>query len=297
MIPNVSVCDFLESTPRAALPQKITVKRTTASKYQFYLVARHYRQELEKSPVFLTYSRQDVSLHQALMEEVSLFFGQDLYVLEGYPKSFVEEVRPPKGVYCVAETEEGELECPAYSYRERRGILWVLNKQLGLRHSLRALLGLDWGVVRDYPEVEMWLRKAAAGGWTEAELGERLQRPETSNLLIALKKGDFKDLFYARSKYGDSWLVRYLGKTIVDAVVHRTMKVMGQTDAQIADALDSTPYKLRELEETNRTWTHQELLKLAKMLIEKDYQLQTRTKIALDLLLLANPLTLRRGSV
>lgn len=297
MTQSKSVCEFIEETPKASLPQKITVKRTTVSKYQFYLLVRQYRQELNKTPLFLQYSRQDLGQHQALMEEVSLFLEQDLYVLEGFPKSFVEEIRLPKGVYCVAETEEGELECPQFSYRERRAILWVLNKQLGLRHSLRALLALDWGAVRDYPEVEMWLRKALAGGWSEVELGEQLQRPDTGSLLVALKKGDLKDLFQARARYGDTWLVRYLAKTVTDAVVHRTMRMMGQTDAQIADALDSTPYKLRELEETNRVWTHFDLLKLAQLLIDRDRLLQSKTKLALDLLLLDNPLTLRRGAV
>jgi hypothetical protein len=54
---------------RPGLPSLCAVKRTQESKYQFLMVARHYRQALKKKPQFFQYSRAEASSLKAQMEE------------------------------------------------------------------------------------------------------------------------------------------------------------------------------------------------------------------------------------
>lgn len=243
------------------------------------------------------YVRQDMAKHKAMIEEVSVFGTQELYVLEGFPMSFVDNLAMPKGVCCVAETDEGELEAPAYSYRERRGILWVLIKQMRLSFSLRLLLALDWSVVRDYPEIERWLRKAAAAGWAEQELGEKIKKEEIGNVLEMLKRGLVRECFEMRRRYGDAWFLKHCYRSIPQLAQLRALKALGQSDGQISEEMNLSLYRVRELDEVAKMIPTSDLRIVGELLIEKDKMFQRHREKALDLLILRSPIRLRRNVI
>lgn len=291
----MNVLDFIEGTSKRNMPQAMTLKRTATSRYLFYLLVRHYRQELVRKPRFLQYTRQDGPMFKALIEEVSVFGSPDLYALEGFPMLFVDQLAMPEDTFCVAETDDGELEAMPYSYRERRGILLVLVKQLQLPFSLRSLLSLDWSPVRDYPEIERWLRKAHAAGWEEEELGEKMKRGQIGNVLEMMKRGNIEECFEMRRRYGDAWFLRHCYRSIPQLAQLRALKALGQSDGQISEALDLSVHRVRELEEVARMIPTKDLRTLGETLVKNDRIFRRHTEKALDLLILRSPIGLKRG--
>lgn len=290
----MNVLDYMEDTPRALLKQVITVKRSQLSKFLFYLLVRHYRIELRKRPLFFLYNRVDASSVRGYIEEIALFGGEDMFVLEGFPSSFVSSIMPPKGVYILAETEDGELETPLYSYKQRRGAIKMLMQHLGIKLSLREVLGLNWGSVRDYTDVEMVLRKAAAAGWGAAEIDEVLKEHGTGNILLMLKKGYLKDICDMKERYADGWIHKYMVRSIPQMATYRALVSMGQSANSIMDTLAVSNYKLRALEEAAQAVSTSDLKILATRVMELDGISLRNPRLAADLLVLKSGIALRR---
>lgn len=289
-----SVLEYVEETPRGLLKQVVTVKRTKESKYLFYLLVRHYSIELRKKPTFMSYSKTEAQLVRGTIEEISLFGSQDLFVLEGFPLPFVQDLSLPKGVFVLAEVDDGELEAPAYSYRQKRGILKAVSSQLGLKVSLRDLVSLDWGGVRDYPEIEGILRKAAAAGWGLSQIEELLKGTTTGNTLLMLKKGNQTELLQLKAKYGDAWFTRNLTRLISQMATYRALVAMGQTPTAIAEELGLSNYRLREFEEAAKAVTMSDLKVLATRVLDLDRMGLKWPNLASDLLVLKSGISIKR---
>lgn len=291
----MNILEFILTSPtQKLLPQIVTVKRSTTSKYLFYLLVRHYRTVLRKHPTFLTYSKQDSNQAKGMMEEIPLFAGQDLFVLEGFYGSFVNSLNLPPDTYVVAEVDDGELEAPAYSYRMKRDLLKVLSAQLGLKIQLRELVTMDWGSVRDYPEVEVVLRKAAAAGWTVEQISEVLADYTTGNILLMLKKGNLPELLNLKSRYGEAWLHRHLIRLVPQMATYRSLVAMGQGPQAIGEELSLSNFKLREFEEAAKAVTMADLIVLAKRLIQLDRLALRKPGLASDLLVLKSGISIKR---
>jgi len=289
-----TVLDYIETTSRVNLKQKITVKRTQTSKYLFYLLVRQYRIETRKKPHFIAYQKTEASAVKGLLEEISLFGNDEMFVLEGFPLAFIETLHLPPGVYVLAEVDDGELDTPAYSYRQRRGILKVLLTQLGLKVSLRDLLSLDWGSVRDYSEVEVILRKATAAGWGLEGIQKSLQEDSTGNILLMLKKGNLPELLRLKSKYSDNWFNRNASKIIPQLATYRALVTMGQSPTNIAETLGISTYKLRELEEASKAVTMNDLKVLGERVLALDRMSMKWPGPASDLLIMKSGISLKR---
>lgn len=289
-----TVLEYVETTPKALLKPKITVKRTTQSKYLLYLLIRHYRQALNTAPVFVTYTKAESNWVRGVLEEISVFRHQDFYVLEGFPLSFVEGLQLPAGTTVIAEVDDGELETPPYSYKEKRNLLKVLKTQLGLLHSLRDLVNLDWGSVRDYPEVEVILRRALIAGWTTERLSKELVDAATGNILLLLRRGNLQDLMLLRIRYGPLWMVRHLTRTVSQLAVFRALTSMGQSQSSIGETLGLSRYKLMELDEAAKAVTNADLQVLGQRIVNLDRLVMTKQEFAADLLLLRSGISLKR---
>lgn len=291
----MNVFEFIEkNASKATLPQVVTVKRTTASKYLYYLLVRHYKQELRVIPQFITFSKSGAQSQKGLMEEIPLFGGGELYALDGFPASFVKELNLPKGVYVVAEVDDGELEAPGYSYKVRRGILRALHSQLGLRVTLRDLVGLDWASVRDYPEMESVLRKSFAAGWGLAELERELSSNTVGNILLLLKKGGFQDLLAIKGRYSEVWMYRHLTKLIPQLATYRSLVVMGQQPNAVSECLNVSTFKLKELEEAAKAVSMDDLRVLGERVVALDRIFSRNPSLAADLLLLKSGISIKR---
>lgn len=291
----MNVFEFIEKhATRNSLPQVVTLKRTTASKYLYYLLVRHYKQELRVTPQFLTFSKSSSQAQKGLMEEIPLFGGGEFYALEGFPASMVRDLTLPKGVYVVAEVDDGELEAPAYSYKVRRGILRALQAQLGLKITLRDLVGLDWASVRDYPEMESLLRKAALAGWTAEDLSKDLSANTVGNILLLIKKGGFQDLLSIKSRYSDVWMFRHLTKLVPQLATYRSLVVMGQQPNAIAECLGVSNFKLREFEEAAKAVSMDDLRILGERILALDRIFSRNPGVATDLLLLKSGISMKR---
>ena len=290
----MNVFEYMEGTPKPLVKPVVTVRRTTTSKYLFYILARHYASLFRKKPNFVVYSKSEASMVKGLMEEIPLFGTQDLFVLEGFPYSFVADLTLPKGVHVVAEVEDGELDAPQYSYRFRRDILRTLLLQLNLRIPLRDLVSLDWGSIRDYPEIEVLLRKAQAGAWGLSKIEEALKDTTTGNILLMLKKGDSVDLLKLKSKYAESWLPRHLVKLVPQLATYRALVAMGQPGKSIAESLDIYNFKLRELEEAAKAVTMDDLSVLGQRLLMLDRVAMKSPRLASDLLVLRSGISIKR---
>ncbi len=142
-----TVLDFIANAP-ASLPTKITVERTSQSRYPSLLLSRLYRKRLGATPVFVSYSKKGASGVKGALEEFSVFDapGPKLFFLEGFHFSFVDALDLPPDSYVVGETTTGELKVLPFTPRSYRDVLRVLVKQMGLRLSLRDITKLDWTI-------------------------------------------------------------------------------------------------------------------------------------------------------
>lgn len=289
-----SVLEYIEDTPRVSLKQIVTVKRTQNSKFLLYVLVRHYRIETRKKPTFISYSKSEVNSVKGLLEEITLFGGQDLYVLEGFPLSFVTDLNLPKDVFVVAEVDDGELEAPIYSYKQRRGAIKVTLQHLGLKLPLRDLLSLDWGSARDYADIEVVLRKALAAGWGVDGVGKLLQGSQLGNILLLLKKGNLVELLNIKSKYSDGWLTRHVTKLVPQLATYRSLVAMGQSPSAIAESLGVSSYRMREFEEAAKAVNMADLKTLAERVIQLDRLSVRHSSLATDLLILKSGIALKR---
>jgi hypothetical protein len=197
-------------------------------------------------------------------------------------------------VHVLAEVEDGQLDAPPYSYKFRRDILKVLLTQLGLRIPLRDILGLDWGSVRDYPDAEVLLRKAQAGSWDLGRIEKELRDTTTGNILVMLKKGDVASLMSLKARYADSWFIRNMIKLVVQLANYRALAAMGQEPRVIAETLDISNFKMRELEESAKAVTMDDLRILGERLVSLDRLSFTNPKLAADLLILRSGISIKR---
>lgn len=293
----MNVFEFLEGAPsRQSLPQVISLRRTTTGKYLFYLLIRHYRSLLHRSPRYLNYSRASVSSCKGLLEEISLFQqNEEFFVLEGFPQSFLTSLCLPPTTYVVAEVDAGELEAPAFSYKMRRGILRILISHLKLRFSLRELLAQDWGGVRDYAEVEVILRRALAGEWSLIRLSEELQRAAGGNILLMLKKGSYTELLNFVERYGPSWVFRHIVRSITQLATYRAYSFMGQGPGSIAENMNLPGYRIRELEEAAKAVSMEDLKVLATRAVELDGMFARSPALGCQLMVLRSGISMRRG--
>lgn len=290
----MNVLDYIEDTPRALLKSVVTVKRAQTSKSLFYLLVRHYRIETRKTPTFLPYVKSEMSSVRGMLEEISIFGGGELFVLEGFPASFVSDLILPKGVIVLAEVEDGELEAPPYSYKFRRQAVKIMAKHLGLMMSLRDLLSLDWGAIRDYSDIEVFLRKSVAAGWSLADMEKELSANQTGNILLLLKKGGLAEVLKVKEKYGDGWLSRHLTKLVPQLATYRSLVNMGQNEQACAEVLGVSNYRMKEFEEAAKAVTMADLKILAERLITLDRISLRHQRLGDDLIALRSGISLKR---
>lgn len=288
-----TVLEFLETN--TVPPTKLTVERTTQSKYLFYLTIRHFRRRLRLKPRFFMYSRSDAGTVKAIAEEHSLWQDQGFLVLEGFGQSFIDGLDPPKDVYILAETDGGQLKPELYSYKTRRNILKVLQGQLGLGHmSLRALLKLDWSMTRSFEEIETLLLKAKLMDWTEEDIGSQLEGIERTNVLVALKRSVFKEIFSLMDMYGAAWLVRHTTRQLTELMHYKALRLMGHEESRSAKELDVGWRRMQELEEGNMMYTAEDLTILAERLIKLDRLIQKRPSLGVSILFLNAPIQVKK---
>lgn len=291
---ETTVFDFLEL--QSDLPQTITIERTLSSKYLFYQVVRHYKQILKKKPRCVVYSKSEASLVKGTMEEYSLF-GEDFYVLEGFSSEFMKSLSLPSGVYCVAETDSGELKAPLYTQRMKRDILKSLIRQLDLSHSLRGLLKLDWATCRDYPDFEVVLRRANVLKWNESDLAEELSRVSYGHLLVDLKRADYRMVVSMVERYGAQWTWNHLTSLVNDLILLKAFKVMGYEDERIQREMDLSWSRSRELMESHRILTRDEVISLAKKMFVLDYLFSRDREQALNIVIFSGIPTVMKQRV
>lgn len=290
----MNVLEFIEQNGSASsLPQLVTVKRTAASKYLFYTLVRHYRLSLRTYPQFIFFNKSSANSYKGMMEEIPLFSG-GFYVLEGFPLSLVKGLNLPKGVFVLAEVDDGELEAPPYGYKVRRSFIKILCAQLGYKAPLREMVSLDWGGVRDYPELEVLVRKASVADWPVHRLGEELDMNAIGNVLLLLKKGNIPELLALKSKYTESWLFRFLMKAVPQLATYRSLVLMNQQPQAIAEVLGLSSYKLRELEEAAKAVSMSDLKVLGSRILELDKIFSKNPSLATDLLLMRSGISLKR---
>lgn len=287
-----TVLDFLEEG--TTLPTLLTVERSLSSKYQFYLVVRHYQKKLGLRPQFFLFSKIEMSGVKGLVEEHSLFSSKALYILEGFSNSFVTNLSLPEGCYAVAETDGGELKALAYNFKMRRDILRVLLAQLSLKYSLRNLLKYDWAVCRDFSDFEILLRRAGILEWPEERIGLELGELNSVNVLGALKRGAYKDLLLLKRRYGANWLYNHLVEMISFLANYKALKLMGYDDDQVARELELGWARRKEMEEAHVMVTREDLIRLAQRVLKLDSLIQGNRDLGLEILLLNAGLSVRR---
>jgi len=285
--PKKTVLEFCEETK--ILPPLVTVTRTTTSKYLFYLLVRHYRQKLKKRPEFLVYTKDKSHGIKSQVEEHSVLDeGQSLYVLEGFPKTFVNSLQPPTGTYILAETDDGEIEAPPYSFKMKRDILKILLLHLEVKLSLRGLLKLDWSKCRDYADYEVLLRRAKLLNWTEEDLEMRIQEreEERESILLLLKRNQKSKLLDLLQRYGPTWMLNQLTEGVVRTAHYKALKLMGYEPDRVAREMEVGWYQAKELEEAASSLTKEDLSILASRLIKLDRMAHRNRAMAVELLLL-----------
>jgi len=282
-----SVLSFCEEAK--ILPPVMTVTRTKTSRYLFYLLARHYRLRTGKKPEFFTYSKEKMHAIKGQMEEHSAFEDtQSLYVLEGFPKAFVNSLRPPKGSFILAETDDGELEAPPFSYRDRRDILKVLLLHLSLKLSLRSLLKMDWSECRDYADFEVVLRRAKILDWQESDLLARMEEREEAreSILLLLKRNQRLKLLELKQRYGSIWMMNQLIEGVVKTAHFKSLRLMGYEPDRVTREMDLSYYQAKELEEAASSLTKDDLKTLASRIIRMDRMKFRDRDLAMELLVL-----------
>jgi len=292
MTEKETVLSFLEHFKMT--PRVCTVDRTNHSKYLFYLIVRHYRRRFKGHMIFSSYSKGSVSMVKGQIEEHSLWPGDSLYVLEGYNQNFVDKLELPQNAYVLAETDGGNLKADVYLYWKKRDILKVLQMHLRLNNlSLRKLLELDWSGMQGYEDYEIILRKTKIMGWSEVELGERLQNIGRINLLTSLKKSSFKEIFDMIESQGPRWVQRRITTQLSDLMYYRALKLMGHDEIRIARSLDFSYTRVRELEAMSKMLTAEDMKLLAERLVAMDNLIERNSYLGISLFLLNAPIQVK----
>ena len=305
MTNEASVLEFLEDQEtKRHPPAKVTVNRTTQSKYQFYLVVRHYRKRVRPRPQFFTYNKTEATSVKGLIEEHSVFDEHGaFYVLEGFDRRFVESLSPAPNNYVLAETDDGEYKTLPYNfYSQRRNILKVLHAQIGLAYSrgdkppltLSALLKLDWSMMRSYEEYEPILRKAKIMAWGPEELEKILEGKSAGNLVGLMKRGNNKELLSIASQLGYSTFYTYLQSNLADLVHYRALRVMGYDEKKCEREMDLSWKRAQDLEEVNKMMTQEDLAKLVNWVIDTDHLQERSEACHIPILIGRNPIQIRR---
>lgn len=287
-----NVFEFLETVKE--LPLVVTVERTSFSKYCFFLVVRHYRKKLRRTPQFVMAVKGELPKVKASMEEHSLWGDRPLFVLEGFPKDFVDRLNLPDGTYVVAETNLGELKATRWRYKDRRDTLKILTAQLGGTWSLRELIKLDWSGIKDFDEVERLLRKGRIMEWTEPELGAELETVRWGNILERLKRSQFQEIFQMMGKYGPSWTAGHIIATVGDLVTFKALENMGLPHQDIVKQMDLGPGQRVNLQEAAASHTMDDLRKLAQRLVDLHWLMTRSPRLGLELFLLNAPTRVRK---
>lgn len=276
-------------------PNLITAERTQTSKYQFYLLVRAYHRKLRMRPQFFQYDRNTVNNIKGLIEEHSVFGEKSLYVLEGFNSKFVESLEPPKDNYIVAATDGGQLKAVAFRYKYRRDALKVLKVQLNLNHlSLRALLKLDWSVVRSFEEMEGILLKGKVMDWDEEKIGEQLEKMEMGQILLAMKRPYLPELYNTVRKYGRTWTYKHMVTLLGQLIHYKALRSMGYEDYRCEKEMEISYYRRKELEESSKTLTSEDIKLLCERMINLDWIITTKSEIGTDLYFLNSPIRVRK---
>jgi len=287
----VTILEFLEE---GSFPQRITIERTNTTKYLFYLVVRAYHIKFGLQPTIYSYSKKTANTHRSTMEEHSFWNWFNLFVLEGFSKTFVDRVQLPNAATkIVAETDHGELTEDRLDKVGRRGILKILSQQMGLSYSLRALLKLDWTSMTHFGEFEVVLRRAKILGWTEEQIGDYLLRESQKNLLTLLKRGKYAEILDVGEKKGYEYLKMQLTRWASQLMHFKALKVMGTDDRRIQDEVRIGWGRLKELEEAGRMYSDQDLTKLAKALVAYDMMTLVHPAQGMAILLKRTGISLR----
>jgi len=294
---KITVLNFLERTK--ILPNRLTVERTTRSKYQFYLVVRAYRRKLKLRPQFLEYKKSDVNRIKGLIEEYALpaFPTQNLFVLEGFNSGFVDSLRPPRETWILAETDAGEILTPRYERRYRRDILAVLMEQFSLKGqvTLTDLKRLDWTQCKSYEDFEPPLRLTRIMGWDGDQLQKYLVDYEQGNLLTEIKRAEYGGTFALIEKFSARMVYNRLILRVGQLGHFKALASMGWEESRIARELGFNYWEGKELAEAHQMITGEELTQLMDRIIRLD-RLCTRSPVlGLELLVLNAPFRMRRG--
>lgn len=257
----MKVLEFLVETNR---PAKITIKRTTQSKYLYYLVLRDYRRKFGVRPQFLNYSKDQELAIKSMIEEHSIFATNRLLALEGFPNSFVNKVGINEDTRIVAETDAGELEADTNILRDPRGLLKVLVKHIGGDWSVRELLKVDWTTLKGMEEIEPILRRAKILGWNEEEIAKSVKGQDYKELLQDLKRGKMKDLCQEIDKHGPQAMASRLTRLISQTMHTKILHAMGVDTMRIEKELGTSRGRTRELEEAAKALTPSDLTQLAE---------------------------------
>jgi hypothetical protein len=300
-----SVFEFIETNP--AIPSVLTVTRTTESRHQFRLLVRALRRRLDASPIQITFEQRRGVLDRtkASIEEPSIFnleLGKSrarLFALEGFPKTWVEGLRPPDRVHVVAETEEGQLRTTPYSLRRRRDALKALTTLLehelpAQTYSLRALLKLEWAGLTRFEEYESLLRKAYLMNWDEGRLGEELNAQGRTNLLVALKRSDLRSVLGLIERRGYQSVHQQLLSGLADLIYYRALKQLGFDEDRAQREMGISDWRKEELEEANKTLADEDIRRMARRVVELDQVVLRLGALGLELTLLNAPIRTRK---
>lgn len=283
----------------------MTVERTKFSSYQFYLIVRHYRKEVDVNTKFFTYNKADLGMVRGSIEEHSLFSGKDMYVLEGFNSAFVKSLSLPQDVYVLAEIDSGELKAVPYNYKGKRPILKVLYKQLGLdterrddgkpKLTKRGLIKQDWTSLRSYELYEPFLRRARILGWTDDDVERELFKAGQGNLLTLIKRGQFKELFEMAEKYGQSWTFNMIVELLGELIHYRALKVMGYDERKCAQELGAEVgyRRAKELEDANQMLTQGDIQDLVDRVLDMEDLVTRDPTLGLALFVLNSPIRVR----
>lgn len=292
------VLDFLEESEKAPLPAKMTVNRTTTSKYQFLLVARYYKQRLKVALKYLTYTKAEAGQVKGMLEEHSILnTGTQLFVLEGFSGQFVKDLQIPNGTHIVAETDDGQLKAEPYNYyTQKRGILRALQRQLELGSTLplSLLLKLDWGLLRSHEEYEPVLRMAKLMSWGPTELEKELGEKAEGDILVLMKKAQHPELLEKWEELGPATAYTFFMNGLADLMHYRALRAMGYDEQKCAREMDLSWRRGKALEDANVLYTQEDLTTLAQWVLETDNLSQKSVENHGPILLGLNPTQLRR---
>lgn len=249
----------------------IMVKRTTTSRHQFILLMRNVSRRISKKPVIVEYSKGIENTVKSTIEEHSLWGDAPLYVLVGFRSQFVKALQPPKGVFILAETTEGEIESTLWSQREIRNALRSLIQEVGLKDlKLSHLLKLDWSSHRSFEELEGTLRLIKLMNWGLEDLEKRFGEVQRLNLLELLKRGRYQELLELMEKYSASWLIRTIIKDLTILNQYSVLRRMGRDEKESAREVDLKWKRAEQMENVHRLYTPEEMLYLMDRVIKYD---------------------------